>query len=91
MRPACATKVEHHPALPVPAIGDFTARLRAAEGIGARALEFVVLTAARSGEVRGATRAEIDLEAAVWTVPANRMKAGRHDTAFPYPHPPWPY
>jgi hypothetical protein len=52
-------------------------RLRAAEGMGARALEFVILTAARSGEVRGATWAEIDLDAKVWTVPANRMKGNR--------------
>ena len=51
-------------------------RLRAAQGIGARALEFVILTAARSGEVRGATWAEIDLEHAAWTVPPARMKAG---------------
>jgi len=42
-----------------------------------RALEFMAMTAARSGEVRGATWAEIDLEAGLWTVPAERMKAGR--------------
>jgi len=52
-------------------------RLRDAKGMGARALEFAILTAARSGEVRGATWAEIDLKAAVWTVPGNRMKMGR--------------
>ena len=52
-------------------------RLREAKSIGARALEFLILTAGRSGEVRGATWAEIDLEAAVWTVPPDRMKAGR--------------
>jgi integrase len=46
-------------------------------GTGARALEFAILTAARSGEVRGARWAEIDLEAGVWAVPAGRMKAGR--------------
>ena len=45
--------------------------------MGARALEFAILTAARSGEVRGATWAEIDLDAAVWTVPGERMKAGK--------------
>ena len=45
--------------------------------MGARALEFAILTAARSGEVRGATWAEIDLKAAVWTVPGDRMKMGR--------------
>ena len=45
--------------------------------MGARALEFAVLTAARSGEVRGATWAEIDLNAGVWTIPGDRMKGGR--------------
>jgi integrase len=52
-------------------------RLREAKGAGPRALEFVILTAARSGEARGATWSEIDRDAAVWTVPAERMKAGR--------------
>ena len=47
------------------------------EGTAARALEFTILTASRSGEVRGATWAEIDLNAGVWTVPSERMKAGR--------------
>jgi integrase len=51
--------------------------LRDVDVLGARALEFVILTAARSGEVRGAKWAEIDLRAKVWTVPAERMKAGR--------------
>ena len=52
-------------------------RLRDAQGMGARALEFGILTAARSGEVRGATWAEVDTEAKVWTIPAERMKAGK--------------
>jgi integrase len=52
-------------------------RLATQEGMGARALEFTVLTAARSGEVRGATWSEIDLEAQLWTIPAARMKSGR--------------
>lgn len=76
-RPAKIATIEHHAALPVAEMGDFMARLRKAEGIGARALEFAILTAARSGEVRGATWSEIDLDDAVWTVPAERMKAGR--------------
>jgi integrase len=67
----------HHPALPVSDVGAFMVQLRAAEGMGARALEFVILTAARSGEVRGATWAEIDRNAKTWTVPAERMKAGK--------------
>jgi integrase len=52
-------------------------RLEAAEGMGALALRFAILTGARSGEVRGATWDEIDLEEKDWTVPAKRMKAGR--------------
>lgn len=68
---------QHHAALDVDHVGRFMQQLRDAEGIGARALEFAVLTAARSGEVRGATWAEIDLSAKVWTIPADRMKAGR--------------
>ena len=71
------SKVEHHAALPIDDMHAFVQRLRSAEGMGARALEFVVLTAARSGEARGATWGEIDLQAGVWTVAAERMKAGR--------------
>jgi integrase len=53
------------------------ADLRQREGTAARAVEFAILTAARSGEVRGARWSEINLDAAIWTVPAERMKAGR--------------
>lgn len=70
-------KTEHFSALPFAEIGAFMAELRRQEGLGARALEFAILTAARSGEVRGATWAEIDLQGAVWTIPATRMKAER--------------
>ncbi len=73
--PSRVKKAEHHAALPVGDVGAFMARLRDVDGMGARALEFVILTAARSGEVRGAKWAEIDLRAKVWTVPAERMKA----------------
>ncbi|MBX9574557.1 MAG: integrase arm-type DNA-binding domain-containing protein [Caulobacteraceae bacterium] len=76
-RPSRVAKVTHHPALPIDEVAGFMVRLRAAEGMGARALEFAILTAARSGEVRGATWAEIDLAAKVWTIPAERMKAGK--------------
>jgi integrase len=69
--------VRHHAAVEVKEVAVFMKRLRSQDGFGARALEFAVLTAARSGEVRGATWAEIDLKAALWTVPAARMKAGR--------------
>lgn len=76
-KPSKVNQREHHAALPVVAVGAFMRQLRAAEGTGARALEFVILTAARSGEVRGATWAEIDRDAKTWTVPAARMKAGK--------------
>lgn len=75
--PSKVAKVEHYAALPLAQMGAFMQRLRAAEGMGAKALEFAILTAARSGEVRGARWAEIDLDAKVWTVPAARMKAGK--------------
>jgi integrase len=68
-------KVEHHAALDYREIGAFLVNLRKQEGLGARALEFAILNAARSGEVRGATWSEIDLDAAVWTIPKERMKA----------------
>lgn len=69
--------VEHHPALPWPDIGAFMMALRAQDGIGAKALEFAILTGARSAEVRGARWTEIDLASGIWTVPGSRMKAGR--------------
>lgn len=76
-KPQKVAKVAHHRALPIDAVPAFMEQLREASGNGARALEFAILTAARSGEVRGATWGEIDLEAAMWVVPAARMKAGR--------------
>lgn len=76
-KPGKVAKVEHHAAVPVEQIGTFVAALRQQNGIAAKALEFVVLTAARSGEVRGAMWSEIDLNNKVWTIPASRMKAGR--------------
>jgi integrase len=67
----------NHEAMPYADLPAFMARLADKGGMGALALRAAILTAARSGEVRGATWAEIDLEAAVWTVPAERMKARR--------------
>jgi integrase len=67
----------HHAAMSYAAVPAFLADLRKREGSAARALEFAILTAARSGEVLGALWHEINLEEAVWTVPAQRMKAGR--------------
>lgn len=74
-KPSKVQKVEHHAALPFSEIGAFMPTLRAREGLGPRALEFAILTATRSGEVRGATWGEIDLSAATWTIPSERMKA----------------
>jgi integrase len=76
-KPAKVSKVAHHKALPYEEVGAFMHDLRRRNGIAARALEFTILTAARSGEVRGATWDEIDLDAGVWTIPGERMKAGR--------------
>jgi integrase len=71
-------EVDHHAAMPHAEVGAFVRELRAAErAAGNLALLFTILTAARSGEVRGATWAEVDLQTKVWTVPAERMKAGR--------------
>jgi integrase len=70
-------KVEHHAALPLDDMSAFLSALRGRQGMAAQALEFTILTAARTGEVLGATWGEIDLDAKVWTVPAERMKAGR--------------
>lgn len=75
--PSKIQKVAHHRALPFAELSGFMTVLRQREGIAARALEFAILTAARSGEVREATWDEIDLQSCVWTVPATRMKAGR--------------
>ncbi len=69
--------VKHHAALPWPEIGAFLTAVRAQPGMAARALEFAILTAARSGEVLGAAWDEMDLKGAVWTIPAARMKGGR--------------
>lgn len=68
---------EHLAALPYDEIGAFVVDLRAREAIAARALEFAILTAARTGEVIGARSDEIDVDKALWTIPAARMKAGR--------------
>src|SRR5262249_47698110 len=70
-------RVKHHPALPYSELPAFMADLRRRDGISARALEFLVLTAARTGEVIGARWSEVNLADATWTVPATRMKAGR--------------
>ena len=68
-------KIEHHAALPWQEIGAFMVELRNQQGIAARAVELAILTACRSGEVRGAAWDEFDLEAGVWIIPGERMKA----------------
>lgn len=73
--PNKVAKVKHHPALPWQEIGAFMSALRQQEGIAARAVELAILTATRSGEVRGTTWAEIDLDAGLWVIPGHRMKA----------------
>jgi integrase len=75
--PAKLAKSGNFPALAIDDAPRWFAELRQREGFGARALEFLALTASRSGEVRGAIWGEIDLERGVWTVPAARMKARR--------------
>ena len=67
----------HHKAMAYDAIPAFMVKLREREAMAALALEFVILTATRTSEVLGATWAEVDLDKAIWTVPASRMKAGK--------------
>lgn len=70
-------KTGHFAALPYDQLPSLMTKLSERESIGRLALQFLILTAARSGEVRGARWSEVDLDAAVWTVPADRMKAGK--------------
>ena len=67
----------HHAAMPYDEVPAFMEQLRARKAVAAMALEFTILTAARTGEVLGATWEEVDVEKRTWTVPAQRMKAGR--------------
>jgi integrase len=70
-------RVVHHAALPYRDLPVFMAKLRAREGVAPRALEFVILTAARTGEVLGAKFHEFDLDERLWSVPGERMKGGK--------------
>ena len=70
-------RVRHHPALPYGQLAKFVAALRNQNGTAACALEFTILTAARTSEVINATPDEFDLDRGVWIIPAQRMKAGR--------------
>ncbi|MBR1065237.1 site-specific integrase [Bradyrhizobium liaoningense] len=69
-------RVKHHAALPYAQLPVFVAALKERDAVAARALEFAILTAARTNEVLGATWSEIDPDGRVWTIPAERMKAG---------------
>jgi integrase len=75
--PRKVAAAEHHAALPYDKMPAFMARLRKIEGESARALQFAILTAARSGEVRGATWSEVDFVNKTWTIAGERMKAKR--------------
>lgn len=74
-KPSNVQKREHHPALPYSEIREFLGQLRALSGVASLAMEFTILTAARTGEVIGARWEEVDLEKGLWTIPAERMKA----------------
>jgi integrase len=67
----------HHAAMPYAAVPEFVGKLREAEGVGALALEFLILTTSRTGEVIGAKAHEFDLAKTIWVVPPERMKSGR--------------
>jgi integrase len=70
-------KTRHHPALPYAEIGKFMSKVREQDAIAAAALEFLILTATRTSEVIGAKWEEIAFVESTWTIPAERMKAGR--------------
>jgi integrase len=76
-QPAVVKKVRHHPALPYVEIGAFMADLRKQEGLAARALELVIYTATRTSETLNAEWREFDLDRGIWTIPAERIKAGK--------------
>jgi integrase len=76
-KPSRVRAVAHHAALPYGEMPGFMAAVRAQQGVAARALEFTILTAARTGETLGATWDEINIAQKVWTIPASRMKAGK--------------
>jgi integrase len=73
--PSKVADAGHHAALPWAEIGEFMVALRAMQGAGARAMEVIILTATRTSEVLNAKWSEIDLDAAVWTIPKERMKS----------------
>lgn len=81
-----ARRVKHHPALPYKEIATFLEKLKEQDGVSAAALQFTILTAARTNEVLGACWAEIDLDKKLWAVPAERMKARKPHRVPLSPH-----
>jgi integrase len=75
--PKSGLATRNYPAMAIDAVPEFVARLRQKQTITARALEFLILTAARSAEVTGMLWNEVDLHKRVWTIPGSRMKSGR--------------
>ena len=75
--PKAAASSSHHRAMPYPEMPSFLVRLREKTSVGGLALELAILTACRSGEVRGAIWSEFDLQSGLWSIPPDRMKAGR--------------
>jgi integrase len=80
--PSKVARKVHHAAAPYTEIPALLAQLATREGVGVKALQFLILTAARTGEVSGATWAEVDMDNALWTIPAARMK-GRREHRVP--------
>ena len=76
-QPARVQRVKHHPALPYVEVGAFMGALRQQDGVAAGALQFLILTATRTSETIGARWAEVKLDHAIWTIPADRIKAGK--------------
>lgn len=76
-KPSKLRRVKHHAAVAIEDMPELIAQIRERRGTAARCLEFVILTACRSVEARGANWSEIDLEAKTWTIPAERIKAGK--------------
>jgi integrase len=73
-KPSKVAKVTHHAAMPYQDLPAFMQELRSRGGLGAKALEFLILTGCRSGEIRRAVWSEIDLDSKLWVIPAQRMK-----------------
>jgi integrase len=81
--PSRVAKVEHYPSLPYQRLGRFMEALKAREGASARALEFLILTAVRSGSVRQARWSEIDFQAKEWRIPSEHTKTRSGDHRVP--------